>query len=120
MLTLNQIQEQINENSHVVENSSELIEIVRAAAHAGICPECGSQLVLNNVKGYLFSPRGHEARVDCPNGHNINYNTRTGTEPQCFGYYDVNLHRLGNSMWADSQNYEIRTLAHRIGTWLAD
>lgn len=118
MLKLEQIQATINENSHVVKNSGEIIQIIKAAACAGICPECGARLVLTNVRWHLFGPRGRDARVECPNGHNIDYNARTGTKPECFGYDDMDLHRIGNGLWANTQNDEIRTLAFRIGSWL--
>ena len=120
MLKLEDIQNVIKGNSHVVENVGELKQIVKAAAQAGICPECGSELILTNVHWHLFGPTGRDAVIECPNSHNINYNTRTGTKPEAFGYVDMNLHRVGNGLWANTQNHKIRTLAYKIRLWLED
>lgn len=117
MLSLEELQKIQRKNSGTVKKPKKLKKIIKAAAKAGVCPECGSTLILTNVKWHLFMPKGANARIECPNGHNLDYNDKTSTEPASYGYDDMNLHRLGNGLWADSQHKEIRKLAFKIGGW---
>jgi ssDNA-binding Zn-finger/Zn-ribbon topoisomerase 1 len=120
MLKLEDVEKVIREKSHIVENVEEVKQIVKAAAKAGICPECGTKLILENYRWHLFGPKGRDAVVICPNDHNLNYNERTGTEAESCGYCDMNLHRIGNGLWDYTQNQEIRKVAYKIWSWLSD
>lgn len=100
-----------------VKKPKKLKKIIKAAAKAGVCPECGSTLILTNVKRHLFMPKGANAIIQCPNGHNLNYNEQVGCKPTSYGYKDMNLHRLGNGLWTHTQNKKIKKLAFKIGNW---
>ncbi|MCK9417117.1 hypothetical protein M0Q97_10715 [Candidatus Dojkabacteria bacterium] len=122
MLKIEEIEKIIQNNSGTIINPEVTKNLIIKAAKAGICPECGAKLILVNVKRHFFGPKGKDAWIECPNKHNIDFNKQFSVNEgsYCFGYNHFDLSYVGNSLYNNTQNKEIKDLYDRLCSWLSD
>jgi hypothetical protein len=123
MLDLTEIEAKIEHFQ--VEN--ELTKKVQRAFVAGICPECGKKLIIPNLKKthHFFKlikwvSFCRSSTIKCPDDHNIDFNLRTSTKPEYAGYDDLDMSRIGNGNWYNTQNVRIKDAFLKLMDFISD